>query len=141
MATRTTTEMMQQEDNFIEQLRLRQVLGRSNEDLEKIGQALRSGQLKDVKRILRKHSREIQVVLLAEACELHDRERLNYLTQKNLDRYEAKERHVSTDVQVTEEIRIIMQELEDAPTDELLGRAREITLRRRETRPLRAITD
>ena len=65
MATRTVTEMMLQEDSFIEQLRMRQVLGRSNEDLEKIGQALRKGKMKDVKRILRKHSREIQVVLLA----------------------------------------------------------------------------
>jgi len=135
------TDHLRQEDEFIAQLQLRQVLGRSNDDLDRLGKALRENKVKDLKNILRKYSREIQVVLLAEACELHDRERLNYLTQKNLDRYEAKEKHVSSDLQVTEEVRIIMQQLEDAPTDELLGRAREITLRRRETRPLRVISD
>ena len=129
------------EDDFIELLRMKQVLGRSNEDFDKIGAALRSGNMKDLRRVLKKHSLEGQVVLLAEAFELHDRLQINYLTQKNLDRFEAKQKHISTDIQVTEDIRIIMQAMEDAPTDELLGRAREITVRRREVRPLRVISD
>jgi len=128
------------QDTFLEKLQVRRVLDRSNTDLERIGAALRDGDMADLRKVLRKHSREIQMVLLAEACELHDRERLNYLTQRNLDRYEAKEKHIQQQTQVLEEVHLIVSELEVVPTDELLERARAIS-GRRETRQLRVISD
>jgi len=128
------------QDTFLEKLQVRRVLDRSNTDLERIGAALRDGDMADLRKVLRKHSREIQMVLLAEACELHDRERLNYLTQRNLDRYEPKQKHIQQQTQVLEEVHLIVSELEAVPTDELLERARAIS-GRRETRQLRVISD
>lgn len=129
-----------QQDTFLEKLHVKRVLERSNADLEKIGQALRDGDMADLRKVLAKHSRQIQMVLLAEACELHDRQQLNYLTQKNLERYEPKQKHIQQQTQVLEEVHLIVSELEAVPTDELLERARAIS-GRRETRQLRVISD
>ena len=115
---------------FLDKLHIKLVLDRSNVDLERIGAALRDGDLPDLRKVLRKYSREIQVVLLAEACELHDRERLNYLTQRILDRYEPKQKQIQQQAQISEEVHLIVSELEAIPTNELLKRAGQISGRR-----------